>query len=66
MLKDRDFVLGFCGVDLSDILPCFFSETSEPIGFSWKAEMEFHWRNTSKEKMFPFSLFFRRKCGHAL
>lgn len=48
-LKDWDFALGFCGVDLLDFPPCF-SETLEPIGFSWKAEIEFRWKIASKEK----------------
>lgn len=64
-LKDWDFALGFCEMDLLDFPPVS-SQTSEPTGFSWKAEIEFRWRNASKEKNFPFSLFMRRKCGHSL
>lgn len=38
-------------MDLLDFPPVS-SQTSEPTGFSWKAEIEFRWRNASKEKKF--------------
>lgn len=52
-LKDWDFCFRVLGsVVCCTFLPCFFSETSEPIGFSWKADAEFHWRDIPKEKFF--------------
>lgn len=58
-LKDWDFALGFLGLYLVGRVPTQpppnphrFLEIPKLVDCSWKAEIEFHWRNTWKRKFF--------------